>query len=54
VGIWIIWTGAIMIGMGIPWAFYVKPWLVRRQSEKLRRLHSKPVKHEPEKELVAA
>lgn len=60
VGIWIIWTGAIMVALGIPWAFYVKPWLVRRKSAKLREQHARPKSAEAEaeteddKELVAA
>ena len=29
-------TGAVMMSVGIPWAFYVKPWLVRRQKKKLQ------------------
>ncbi|QOI99512.1 MAG: hypothetical protein HRU70_03055 [Phycisphaeraceae bacterium] len=33
-GIHVIALGGIMMGIGIPWAFYFKPWLVRR--EKLR------------------
>lgn len=33
-GIHVIALGSVLMGLGIPWAFYVKPWLVRR--EKLR------------------
>jgi hypothetical protein len=25
-----------MMGVGTPWAFYVKPWLLRRRSKKIR------------------
>jgi hypothetical protein len=35
-GIHVIAFGAVLIGMGIPWAFYVKPWLVKRESERIR------------------
>ncbi len=35
----IIFLGGILISAGIPWAFYVKPWLVRRRSAKLRAQH---------------
>lgn len=34
-GIHIIAFGSIMMGVGIPWAFYIKPWLVRREKERL-------------------
>lgn len=37
VGIRIIALGAIMVGAGIPWAFYVKPWLVRREMRRIQR-----------------
>ena len=33
-GIHLVAAGGVMIALGIPWAFYVKPWMVRR--EKLR------------------
>ncbi len=32
VGIQIIALGAIMVGAGIPWAFWVKPWMLRRRA----------------------
>jgi len=35
-GIRIIAMGAVLFSIGVPWAFYVKPWLVRRRSAKLR------------------
>lgn len=34
-GIHVIAFGSILMGVGIPWAFYVKPWLVRREKERL-------------------
>jgi hypothetical protein len=34
-GIAIIALGGVLIGLGIPWAFYVKPWLVRRKRDRL-------------------
>lgn len=30
-GIHVIALGSVLMGVGIPWAFYVKPWLVRRE-----------------------
>lgn len=36
VGIRAIFIGACLVVVGIPWAFYVKPLLLRRQSRKLR------------------
>ncbi len=35
-GIYVIATGAVMMGVGIPWAFYVKPLLVRREKRKIQ------------------
>lgn len=35
-GIHIIALGGIMMGVGTPWAFYVKPWLLRRRAKKIR------------------
>lgn len=34
-GIHIIALGGILMAVGIPWAFYVKPWLVRRERDRL-------------------
>lgn len=34
-GIHVIALGGIMMGVGIPWAFYVKPWLIRREKRAL-------------------
>lgn len=36
VGIRIIFIGAVLIVLGIPWAFYVKPWLLQRQKRKIQ------------------
>ncbi len=36
-GIHIIAGGAILMGAGIPWAFYLKPWLVRREKRRIQR-----------------
>ena len=30
-GIHVIALGSVLMGVGIPWAFYVKPWLIRRE-----------------------
>lgn len=35
-GIHVIAFGGILMGMGIPWAFYIKPWLVRRERDKIK------------------
>ena len=37
VGIRIIAIGGIMVFAGTPWAFYIKPWLLRRRQVRLRR-----------------
>ena len=37
-GIHVIALGSILMGMGIPWAFYVKPWLVQRERKRLQEL----------------
>jgi hypothetical protein len=36
-GIHIIALGGILMGMGIPWAFYVKPYLVKREKARIQR-----------------
>jgi hypothetical protein len=35
-GIHIIALGGILMSVGIPWAFYLKPWLVRRKKRRLQ------------------
>ena len=35
-GIHIIALGGILMAVGIPWAFYIKPWLVRRERDRLK------------------
>ncbi len=35
-GIHIIALGSVLMGLGIPWAFYVKPWLVRREKRRVQ------------------
>lgn len=35
-GIYVIATGAVMMGVGIPWAFYIKPLLVRLEKKKIQ------------------
>jgi hypothetical protein len=35
-GIHIIALGGILMGLGIPWAFYVKPWLVQREKRRIQ------------------
>ena len=36
-GIYIIATGAVIMACGIPWAFYVKPWIVRLRKRKIQK-----------------
>lgn len=35
-GIHVIAAGGVLMGLGIPWAFYVKPYLVRREKRRLQ------------------
>lgn len=35
-GIHIVALGGVLMGVGIPWAFYVKPWLVRREKKRIQ------------------
>jgi len=35
-GIYIIAAGSVMVCLGIPWAFYVKPWIMRRRRSRLQ------------------
>lgn len=35
-GIYVIALGSVLMGVGIPWAFYVKPWLVQREKRKIQ------------------
>jgi len=41
-GIHVIALGSVMISLGIPWAFYLKPWLVRRERDRLAAAHAAP------------
>ncbi len=36
-GIYIIATGAVLMGVGIPYAFYVKPWILKRRKLKIQK-----------------
>lgn len=38
-GIHVIALGGILMGVGIPWAFYIKPLLIRREKNRLAREH---------------
>ncbi len=40
-GIHVIALGGILMGLGIPWAFYLKPWLVRREKRQIQELIAK-------------
>lgn len=35
-GIYIIAAGAVMMSLGIPWAFYLKPWIMQRRKRKIQ------------------
>jgi len=35
-GIHVVALGAILMALGIPWAFYIKPWLVRREKVRIQ------------------
>jgi hypothetical protein len=39
-GIHVIAAGGVMMSVGIPWAFYVKPWILRRRKRALQSLVS--------------
>ncbi|MCA9272189.1 MAG: hypothetical protein KDA31_04000 [Phycisphaerales bacterium] len=39
-GIHVIALGGVLMGVGTPWAFYIKPWLLRRQRDKLKAQHA--------------
>lgn len=41
-GIHIIAFGSVLMSIGIPWAFYFKPYLVRREKRRLAAMHAKP------------
>jgi hypothetical protein len=41
-GIHVIAFGSILISLGIPWAFYLKPYLVRREKRRLAEMHAQP------------
>jgi len=39
-GIYIIAAGSVMMAIGTPWAFYIKPLLLRRRRERLKQEHA--------------
>lgn len=56
-GIHIIAAGAVMMGVGIPWAFYIKPILIRREKRKIQEqlasgTYRKPEPAKEERELM--
>jgi hypothetical protein len=59
-GIHLVALGGVLMGLGIPWAFYVKPWLVRREKRKIQvqlaagtyRKPERAAKSEPERVVV--
>jgi len=42
-GIHIIALGSVMVALGIPWAFYIKPMIVRSKKRRLKREHAQSV-----------
>ncbi|MGE3109894.1 MAG: hypothetical protein AB7G11_13580 [Phycisphaerales bacterium] len=51
-GIYVIATGAVMMVVGIPWAFYVKPYIMKRRKKRVQMQHAaKPLAKHP---IVAA
>lgn len=40
-GIHVIALGGVLMGVGTPWAFYVKPWMLKRRKAKLAAMHTK-------------
>lgn len=52
-GIYVIAAGAIMMVVGIPWAFYVKPYIMKRRKQKIQKeLAAKAAKPKPIEEPV--
>ncbi|QDU72091.1 hypothetical protein [Mucisphaera calidilacus] len=47
VGIRIIFIGSCLIVAGVPWAFYVKPWMIQRRKKQLAQQHA-PTTPEPQ------
>lgn len=39
-GIHVIALGGVLMGVGTPWAFYIKPWMLKRRKEKLAAQHA--------------
>jgi hypothetical protein len=48
-GIHMIAAGGVLMGLGIPWAFYVKPWLVRREKKKIQQQLAEGTYKKPER-----
>lgn len=46
-GIHIIAAGGVMVCVGIPWAFYIKPWLLRRRRDRLKQIHAERIRKAP-------
>ncbi len=40
-GIHVIALGGVLMAVGTPWAFYVKPWMLKRRKAKLAAMHKK-------------
>lgn len=41
VGVRVVALGGVLIALGIPWAFYVKPWMIKRRAKKFNASLSK-------------
>lgn len=52
-GIHVIALGGILMALGTPWAFYVKPWLVRRKRDRLAAA-AKQARHQTRDQTTAA
>lgn len=53
-GIYIIAFGAVLMCVGIPWAFYIKPLLVRRKKMKIKQQLAPPIPRSPRRPAASA
>ncbi|MFI4915394.1 MAG: hypothetical protein ACIAS6_02665 [Phycisphaerales bacterium JB060] len=51
-GIHVIALGGVLMAVGMPWAFYVKPWILKRRKAKLAAMHAANRGSTIEKETV--
>jgi hypothetical protein len=52
-GIHVIAFGGILMGLGIPWAFYLKPWLVQREKRRIQEAIKQGTYRAPGRESAA-